>query len=94
MSSDFPKSATGFSYGFGKMTTICAKALEQSHRTLAKDFGTTASAFASASAFADPEWVLVEFIAQRDELLASWQETVGFRTGFMNPYAALKNAMN
>ena len=86
-----------FKFGFGKVATIFAKALEQSRRTLADDddVGTAASGGrAFDGGFADPEWDLPEFIAQRDVLLASWRATYGFRTGFVNPYAALRNEMN
>jgi hypothetical protein len=86
-----------FKFGFGKVATIFAKALEQSRRTLADDddVGTAASGGrAFDGGFADPEWDLPEFIAQRDVLLASWRATYGFRTGFVNPYVASKNKMN
>jgi hypothetical protein len=88
-------------FGYGKVATVFVKALEQSRRTLPDDDDRLVADFASGgrasdprNGFADPEWELSEKIAQRDELLASWRETYGFRTGFVNPYAALRNEMN
>ena len=67
-----------FKFGSGKVATIFVKALEQSRRTLADDddrLVANFADFASCYGFADPEWELPEYIAQRDELLASWRET-------------------
>jgi hypothetical protein len=90
-----------FKFGSGKQATLFAKALEQSRRTLDDDDLRHVADFASGGrasdprhGFADPEWELPEYIAQRDELLASWRETYGFRTGSVNPYAALRNKMD
>ena len=89
-----------FRFGSGKVATVFVKALEQSRRTLDDDdYRLTVADFAYGGrafdgGFADPEWDLPEFIAQRDVLLASWRATYGFRTGFVNPYAALRNEMN
>ena len=87
-------------FGSGKVATVFVKALEQSRRTLDDDdYRLTVADFAYGGrafdgGFADPEWDLPEFIAQRDVLLASWRATYGFRTGFVNPYVASKNKMN
>ena len=86
-----------FRFGSGKVATVFVKALELSRRTLADDDDRLVADFAdfaSCYGFADPERELPEYIAQRDELLASWRETYGFRTGFVNPWAALRNQMN
>ena len=73
-----------FKFGSGKQATIFVKALKLSRRTLADDDDRLVAGFAdfaSCYGFADPEWELPEYIEQRDELLASWRETYGFRTG-------------
>ena len=68
-------------FGSGKVATVFVKALEQSRRTLDDDdYRLTVADFAYGGrafdgGFADPEWDLPEYIAQRDELLASWRET-------------------
>jgi hypothetical protein len=83
-----------FRFGSGKVATVYRHLADLSRRTLADDDDRLVADFASCYGFADPEWELPEYIAQRDELLASWRETYGFRTGFMNPWAALRNQMN
>jgi hypothetical protein len=96
-----------FKFGSGKHATVNVKALELSRRTLADgvvpdgkadrvvpDFVSGGRASDPRNGFADPEWELREFIARRDELLASWRETDGFRTGSVNPYYTLRNKMN
>ena len=74
---------TQFRYGSGKVATVDRHLADLSRRTLADDDddyddrheGLVAD-FASCYGFADPVWVLPEYIAKRDELLASWKETV------------------
>ena len=83
-----------FRFGSGKVATVYRHLADLSCRTLADDDDRLVADFASCYGFADPEWELPEYIAQRDELLASWRETYGFRTGFVNPYVASKNKMN
>ena len=96
-----------FKFGSGKHATVKVKALELSRRTLADgvvpvdkadrvvpDFVSGGRASDPRNGFADPEWELPEFIAKREELLASWRETDGFRTGSVNPYYTLRNKMN
>ena len=97
-----------FKFGSGKHATVTVKALELSRRrTLADgvmpvgkadrvvpDFVSGGRASDPRNGFADPEWELPEFIAKREELLASWRETDGFRTGSVNPYYTLRNKMN
>jgi hypothetical protein len=87
-----------FRFGSGKVATYPATLqtclADLSRRTLADDDVRLADDFASCYGFADPEWKLPEFIAQRDALLASWRETYGFHTGSVNAWAALRDRMN
>ena len=73
-----------FRFGSGKVATVYRHLADLSRRTLADDDDRLVADFASCYGFADPEWELPEYIAQRDELLASWKETYGFRTGSVN----------
>jgi hypothetical protein len=98
------KNNTKFRYGSGKVATAYRHLADLSRRTLADDDDDyddrhegLVPDFASCYSFADPVWVLPEYIAKRDELLASWKETV---LPFpllgripVNPWAALRDRM-